>query len=600
MLSTDHPGSRFALPRSATPNSPRLMICVTVGKGPTHYPLLGSTIEFLANAEVLPDFFLKYSRQNGFKTSWPLSIISLGPFSAGALHPTPHWENRVTRATSTPAPHDRLPKAPAAREKKVPNMNPPAPLGGFVLCTPEAVRHVLKDNFESYEKTEIIQEPLSEFLGNGIFTSDGDIWKLHRKVAVQMFSRSFLREATFVAAEEAGKVVKRINGFVASGKSFDLQNIFFAFTIDVFALIAFGVDLHSIELDEPHPFAKAFDRVQQLCNDRCVGGFSLPRVRCASPGFARPSPAISAAYAFLCRFPNPFWRFGKMFRSSTEREITDGCKVIHQFAADVIASKRQSLSRGQELGLDLLSRFIQKKDMTNEEMTDVVLNFMIAGRDTTAAGMSWTMYELLHNPEHLGTIRKELKDCLDEKHGGVDFSNLSHEDQFTVVETELPYLRAVVLEGLRMHPSVMKDVKFCVKDDVLPDGSVVKKGMAVLYAPFVLCRNPNVWEEPDKFNPSRFLEKVGGSHRLSNANVDAATSSLHKPVNVSDFEYPVFNAGPRVCLGRSLALLEMMLMLATLIPHFDFEFAHPHDAAYTSSLVSQLKHGLILNAKPRK
>jgi cytochrome P450 len=55
-----------------------------------------------------------------------------------------------------------------------------------VLCTPEAVKHVLKDKFERYEKTSVIQEPLSEFLGNGIFTSDGAIWRLHRKIAVQM------------------------------------------------------------------------------------------------------------------------------------------------------------------------------------------------------------------------------------------------------------------------------------------------------------------------------------------------------------------------------------------------------------------------------
>jgi cytochrome P450 len=171
---------------------------------------------------------------------------------------------------------------------------------------------------------------------------------------------------------------------------------------------------------------------------------------------------------------------------------------------------------------------------------------MIAGRDTTAAGMSWTMYELLQNPQHIRLIRDELQSYLDANHSGVQFTELSHEDMFTVVETGLPYLRAVVLEGLRMHPSVMKDFKFCVEDDVLPDGTVVKKGQAVFYAPYVLCRNPHVWESPDEFKPERFLAKVGGTHRLSNADNasgEAATTSLHKPANVSDFEYPVFNAG---------------------------------------------------------
>jgi hypothetical protein len=79
-----------------------------------------------------------------------------------------------------------------------------------------------------------------------------------------------LRQATFVAAEEAGKVVTKVSSCVESGLAFDLQDLFYAFTLDVFGLIAFGVDLKSIESDEPHPFAVAFDRVQALSNDRCV------------------------------------------------------------------------------------------------------------------------------------------------------------------------------------------------------------------------------------------------------------------------------------------------------------------------------------------
>jgi len=485
------------------------------------YPILGNTIEFVSSADILPDFCLKHSRINGFKSSWPLSILNFGPLRTG----------------------------------------------GFVLTTPDCVKHVLKDRFERYEKTKAIQETLSDFLGNGIFTSDGATWLLHRKVAVKMFSRKFLREATFVAAEQAGKVVDRIDGFSKAGEEFDLQNLMFAFTMDVFSLIAFGVDLQSVERKERHPFAVAFDTVQALSNDR---------------------------------FPNPWWKYGRMLRSGGERKILACSKEMHRFAADVIASKREDMVRGQELGADLLSRFIEKKDMDNQEMIDVVLNFMIAGRDTTAAGLSWTMYELLKDPQHITIIRKEIETVLAEKFGGARFSELSHEDMFAVVEGKLPYLRAVVLEGLRLHPSVMKDMKFCVEDDELPDGTRVKKGMFIIYAPYVLCRNPHVWEEPDAFKPGRFLEKVGVDRQLSgDVSGDAATASLHKAANVSDYAYPVFNGGPRVCLGRPLALLEMMLMLATILPDYDFAFSRPNDGTYTSSLVSQLKQGLHVKATPR-
>lgn len=386
-------------------------------------------------------------------------------------------------------------------------------------------------------------------------------------VPILRFSRSFLRQATFTAAEQACKVSQKVGKLVDAGQSFDIQSFFFAYTMDVFGLIAFGVDLQSISLDKQHPFAQAFDRVQHLCD---------------------------------VRMPNPLWQYGRMLQTSNEREITEGCKVIKKFAADVIASKRQSLQRGEELGLDLLSRFVEKKEMNDDEMTDVVLNFMIAGRDTTATGTSWTLYELLHHPEHITAIRNELQMVLDTKYSGVHFTELTHEEKFTVVETGLPYLRAVVLEAIRMHPPVMKDVKFCVQDDVLPDGTVIRAGQAVLYAPYVLCRNPHVWESPDDFKPERFLEKIGVAHQLSDADDDsAATASFHKPVNISEFDYPVFNAGPRICLGRALSLLEMQLMLATILPDFDFDFAHPHDATYSPSLVSPLKNGLTLTARRR-
>ena len=91
-----------------------------------------------------------------------------------------------------------------------------------------------------------------------------------RRVVRHRFSRNFLRQATFVAAEQAANVVQCIESKATSKESFDLQALFYAFTIDVFSLVAFGVDLKSIGRTDAHPFAKAFDRVQELCNNRYV------------------------------------------------------------------------------------------------------------------------------------------------------------------------------------------------------------------------------------------------------------------------------------------------------------------------------------------
>lgn len=183
--------------------------------------------------------------------------------------------------------------------------------GALIINSPENVKHVLKDAFGKYEKTNMVRQPLVDFLGNGIFTSDGSLWKLHRKVAVSMFSRVLLREGTHIAQNQVHKVCDKLDSFAASGKPCNIQDLFFAFTLDTFGLIAFGVNLNTI--NEPNPFAKAFDEVQFLSNER---------------------------------FGNPLWKACRLVQTPKERKITQGTAVMKEFAMKVIHSKRQAMERG--------------------------------------------------------------------------------------------------------------------------------------------------------------------------------------------------------------------------------------------------------------
>ena len=143
--------------------------------------------------------------------------------------------------------------------------------GALVLISPESVKHVLKDNFENYVKGDAFYSTLNEFLGDGIFASDGPTWKLHRKVATGMFSKKLLRNGTEAAMTQAKKLIAKIDDYAARGEAFDIQKMFYNFTMDVFSLIAFGVDLDS--QNQPHEFANAFDRVQQTSDGRMMNPF---------------------------------------------------------------------------------------------------------------------------------------------------------------------------------------------------------------------------------------------------------------------------------------------------------------------------------------
>lgn len=152
--------------------------------------------------------------------------------------------------------------------------------GGVVtsLNTPANVRHCLRDNFENYVKSPNLKEILQEFIGTGIFSSDGALWRMHRKVASHMFSQRLLREGTKIAVDECRSLVRRLLEAAKSkprlssdqdvDQDVDMQDLFFQFTMDVFANIAFGVELKSLERATPHPFAAAFDGAQEHAKNR--------------------------------------------------------------------------------------------------------------------------------------------------------------------------------------------------------------------------------------------------------------------------------------------------------------------------------------------
>jgi cytochrome P450 len=277
------------------------------------------------------------------------------------------------------------------------------------------VKHVLKDNFDNYIKGPQFNGTLSDFLGglflnlfrvgyllifgdrdlhswvdlqiDGIFTTDGERWKTHRKVASNMFSKRLLEEGTEVALKQASQLKAKLGRAASSGEELDLQKAFFSFTMDTFCYIAFGVDLDSQNHD--HEFTKAFDRVQLLCN---------------------------------ARFKNPFWELGRYIGVQSEKEIRAGCEVMGKFGRDIIAAKRRDLAKGEKLGPDLISRFLQNaakkgEQVTDQEVIDIVLNFIIAGRDTTACALSWSFYEMLKNPEVIDRVRAEVKEQVTDVYG---------------------------------------------------------------------------------------------------------------------------------------------------------------------------------------
>ena len=178
----------------------------------------------------------------------------------------------------------------------------------------------------------------------------------------------------------------------------------------------------------------------------------------------------------------------------------------------------------------MLSRFLSSGHSDEDFVTDIVISFILAGKDTTSAALMWFFWLLSKNP---GVEKEVLKEIM-EKPETPAYDEVK----------DMVYIHAALCESMRLYPPVSMDSKEAVDDDVLPDGTVVKKGTLVTYHVYAMGRMESIWgEDWAEFKPERWLEKV--------------ETGKWKFVGRDSFTYPVFQAGPRICLGKEMAFMQM-------------------------------------------
>ncbi|KAF1789006.1 Cytochrome P450 [Phytophthora cactorum] len=323
----------------------------------------------------------------------------------------------------------------------------------LILFTPEAFEDVLKTQFHNFEKGPFMCENLRDLLGEGIFAVDGDPWVHQRKTASNLFTMRTLRDSmTTVIQRHAVTLYKILQRASDNHKTVDLFKLFNRFTIEAFAEIGFGVHMGCLGSNEEHPFQKAFDRAQRALRFR----------------FTRPA--------------------------STDIEVID--KTVLEIVEKALA---QRVSHGckEKKGGDIVSLFLNRvsSSLDAEEhqldpnyLRNIVVNFLIAGRDTTAQALSWFFFNLSKTP-------REIVDNLAtfEIDGTPTMQDVS----------ELVYLEAALKETLRLHPSVPVEPKQTLEDTTLSDGTFVPAGSAIGLATYAMGRMTKVWgPDAEEFKPN--------------------------------------------------------------------------------------------------
>ncbi|CAM6042745.1 unnamed protein product [Sphagnum compactum] len=438
---------------------------------------------------------------------------------------------------------------------------------------PANVEWILKTNFNNYPKGELIKERFEDVMGHGIFIVDGEQWKHQRKVATVEFSSSKLRDFSVHAYRSGALKLVQVLAIAAKNHEIvDLQDLFMRLTLDSICKIGFGVEIGCLSPSLPEvPFAKAFDECNRLV---------------------------------IRRYIDIFWKIKRALNIGTEAQLRKNIQVMDSFLYKVIETRRADVDAAKalhqsEVRNDILSRFMAKdlacdgEVYDDKKLRDVCINFIVAGRDTTAVTLSWFFSELCKHPEVVNNILAEVSEVFHKEQesvqngkqnktncNGISFQGLG--DQILEFAqrlnyqnlAKLHYLHAALTEALRLYPAVPLETKAAVNDDVFPDGTVIKGGNFVSFAPYAMGRLECLWG-PDalEFKPERWLK-----------------DGVFQPE--SPYKLTAFQAGPRMCLGKDSAYLQMKMTTLLLLQFFNFELVKGQNLNYSMMVILSIAGGM--------
>ncbi|XP_077241936.1 cytochrome P450 86A8-like [Tasmannia lanceolata] len=427
-----------------------------------------------------------------------------------------------------------------------------------VTCDPKNLEHVLKTRFDNYPKGPTWQSVFHDLLGDGIFNSDGETWLFQRKTAALEFTTRTLRQAMARWVSRAIKLrfCPILKTAQLEAKPVDLQDLLLRLTFDNICGLAFGKDPETLAPGLPeNGFASAFDRATELSLQRFI-------------------------------LPEFIWKLKKWLRLGLEVSLSQSLSSIDGYLSQVINTRKLELATQHEGGVphdDLLSRFMKKKESYSDKfLQQVALNFILAGRDTSSVALSWFFWLVSNDPTVEDKIVREICTVLIETRGNDPIKWV--EDPLVFEEVDrLIYLKAALSESLRLYPSVPEDSKHVVSDDVLPDGTFVPAGSAITYSIYSTGRMKSIWgEDCLEFKPERWLTADGKRFEPHDS-----------------FRFVSFNAGPRICLGRDLAYLQMKSIAAAVLLRHRLTLVPGHRVEQKMSLTLFMKFGLKVNVHHR-
>ncbi|KAJ3669206.1 hypothetical protein LUZ60_011156 [Juncus effusus] len=423
----------------------------------------------------------------------------------------------------------------------------PGRVNRVITGNPKNVEYMLKSNFDNFPKGDVSITVVEDFFGHGIFSSDGDHWLWQRKATSMEFNKKSFRNIVTdtVQKEIFDRLLPLLEKTARNSETIDFEDVIERFAFDTICVVVFEEDpglLTERGVDgERGEFMKAFREAQELLMERFEG------------------------------LVQDLWKVKRMFDIGSEKRFRESLEMVHSFGMRIVQKQKGKSSEG-----DLLSRFKSNKSQTEEQLRDTVTSFLIGGTETTTSALIWFFYLVSTNPSVLTKIEEEISSIRSTKQN-------PHES-FTLDELRrMHYLHASITESMRLYPPISVDNQSCKESDILPDGTIIKKGWFMAYSAYAMARMEELWGKDCKeYKPERWLE-----------------NGVFKPEN--PFKYPVFHAGPRVCLGKEMAYIEMKMVASCLLEKFEFVYVGKDKVPEPLlSLTLKMKGGMPVQVRNKK
>ncbi|KAM7266808.1 hypothetical protein ACFE04_008974 [Oxalis oulophora] len=434
----------------------------------------------------------------------------------------------------------------------------------FITCDPVNVSHILSRNFVNYEKGSEFKE-IFEPLGDGIFRSDSNLWKFHRKSI-----HSWISNGMYESALEKVVWKKLVKGFVpllqhyaGQRTEFDFQDLVQRFTFDNVCLLFLGHDPNSLSVELPEfEYEKAIHVIEE-----------------------------AAVYRHIV--PKSIWKLQSWLQIGHERKVKLACEALDEYIYQCIRRSKEILLNGKtclEGNFDFLTFFLNsiageefidgRKLNSDKFIKDVTFNLMIAGRDTMSSCLCWFFWLVSTHPDVERKILDEINSNLSESKERENPDGLFNTQE---LQSKFTYLHAVLFETLRLYPSVPINSYTAIGADTLPTGQQIDPETRILIPFFSMGRMQTIWgEDCLEFKPERFISEQKGSVK-----------------NIPSYKFTAFNLGSRACVGKDTALVQMKMVAIAVLKNFQIKVEEGNNVLPSNSIILHMRSSLKVRVTER-